>query len=195
MTFDPVEVGKKIKEARKAKGLNQTEFGKRIFKSLRTVQKYESGEILPSYDMLVRIGIVLGVSLDQLIGYERAKIQLASISDFIWVLFELSQKEEIGFEIDVNGEINDENLSCSIRFNAKDGLHNRRICALLSDFKYQQEFFENEEWLPDDFLEDWAKDRAISNEYLRLTDSSGKSENDPYEAYRRQETASDRKEV
>ena len=97
MTFDPVEVGKKIKEARKAKGLNQTEFGKRIFKSLRTVQKYESGEILPSYDMLVRIGIVLGVSLDQLIGYERAKIQLASISDFIWVLFELSQKEEIGF--------------------------------------------------------------------------------------------------
>ena len=48
MNKNPAEIGERIKAARKAAGLSQTELANRLSKTLRTVQKYESGEIEPS---------------------------------------------------------------------------------------------------------------------------------------------------
>ena len=42
--FDYPAIGQRIKQLRKRKGLNQTELAQMLKKSLRTVQKYETGE-------------------------------------------------------------------------------------------------------------------------------------------------------
>ena len=45
MQHDSVEIGKRIKEARKAAKMSQTELANAIGKTLRSVQKYESGQV------------------------------------------------------------------------------------------------------------------------------------------------------
>ena len=42
MNSNPAEIGLRIKEARKAAKLSQTELATQLNKTLRTVQKYES---------------------------------------------------------------------------------------------------------------------------------------------------------
>ena len=46
--YTPQEIGKAIKKRRRELKITQKEFAKRLDKSERTIQKYESGEILPS---------------------------------------------------------------------------------------------------------------------------------------------------
>ena len=55
------QIGLRIRTARKEKGINQTELANLLGKSLRTIQKYESGEIEVSIAMLNEIAKVLGV--------------------------------------------------------------------------------------------------------------------------------------
>lgn len=63
-------VGLNIKHYRKEKGLTQTELANKIGKTLRTVQKYESGEILPSINNVYEIAKALEVFSDDIIGGE-----------------------------------------------------------------------------------------------------------------------------
>ena len=53
MHSNPAEIGERIKAARKAAHLSQTELAQRLDKTMRTVQKYESGEIEPSIACLL----------------------------------------------------------------------------------------------------------------------------------------------
>ena len=50
--FDYSIIGQRIKALRKRKGLNQTQLANLIGKSLRTMQKYETGEIEVSIDVV-----------------------------------------------------------------------------------------------------------------------------------------------
>ena len=101
MNSNPAEIGERIKTARKAAGLSQTELATRLDKTLRTIQKYESGEIEPSIAMINAIAKELNVSPADLIGYRRPSIELKSLSDVIAVLYQLNKKAGIRFEIDV----------------------------------------------------------------------------------------------
>lgn len=56
-------IGHRIKEIRKERGLSQTELAEKINKSLRTVQKYEKGEIEVSVETANDIANVLGTSI------------------------------------------------------------------------------------------------------------------------------------
>lgn len=56
-------VGRRIRQERKAQNITQTELAEKIGKSLRTVQKYESGEIDISLAMIEQISAVLNVGL------------------------------------------------------------------------------------------------------------------------------------
>ncbi len=55
------KVGIKIKEFRKEKGITQTELANKLNKSLRTIQKYEAGEVFPSIANIKTIAEVLEV--------------------------------------------------------------------------------------------------------------------------------------
>jgi transcriptional regulator with XRE-family HTH domain len=60
-------VGKRIREARKAKGLTQEELAEAIDKTVETVSNIERGVKLPGLATLENIRKVLGVKLSQLV--------------------------------------------------------------------------------------------------------------------------------
>jgi transcriptional regulator with XRE-family HTH domain len=52
--------GENIKRLRKKYNLTQTELANKIDRTLRTVQKYEAGEILPPVDIMYKINDIFG---------------------------------------------------------------------------------------------------------------------------------------
>ncbi len=70
--FDYPAIGQRIKQLRKRKGLNQTELAQMLKKSLRTVQKYETGEIEVSIAVVNQIADLLDSTADL---YPRLRIQ------------------------------------------------------------------------------------------------------------------------
>ena len=96
------DIGNRIKQARKAQHLSQTELANRLGKTMRTVQKYESGEIEPSIGILNEIANILNISPAELIGYQKKNITLDTLSDVLYVLNELNKKAGLHFNIDVN---------------------------------------------------------------------------------------------
>lgn len=55
--------GQRLKKLREEQGLTQTELARKLGKSLRTVQKYESGEIDIPLSMLYSISEVFNVTI------------------------------------------------------------------------------------------------------------------------------------
>ena len=64
-------IGKRVREMRKRKGLNQQELAGILGKSLRTVQKYENGEINISVGMVNTLAKVLETSSSYLLGSKK----------------------------------------------------------------------------------------------------------------------------
>ncbi|MDO4523442.1 MAG: helix-turn-helix transcriptional regulator [Eubacteriales bacterium] len=135
------QIGLRIRAARKEKKINQTKLAKLLGKSLRTVQKYESGEIEVSLAVLNDIAKVLDCDSSYLIGYEMKEQELDHFSDFINFLFRLEQLKDIGFGIEVKRPPKYDGWECSITFNGKDTSHeiNQDICLFLEDFKSMRE--------------------------------------------------------
>lgn len=74
------QIGLRIRTARKEKGLNQTELANLLDKSLRTIQKYESGEIEVSIATINAIAKVLDCPSTYLIGYELERKPLSNLA-------------------------------------------------------------------------------------------------------------------
>lgn len=62
------KIGENIKAYRTAHNLTQAAFGERLGLTSATISAYENGSRMPSYDILVRIANIMGVSLDALFG-------------------------------------------------------------------------------------------------------------------------------
>ena len=75
------QIGLRIRAARKEKGINQSELASLLGKSLRTIQKYESGEIEVSIAMINEISKVLGCESTFLIGYDSERKPLANLAE------------------------------------------------------------------------------------------------------------------
>lgn len=60
-------IGKNIREARKAKGMTQTELATTLGYTLRAVQNWEQGNRVPRVDVFGQIADVLGVDANFLI--------------------------------------------------------------------------------------------------------------------------------
>ena len=140
MHSTPLEIGERIKNARKEAGLSKTEIAERIKKNMRTVQKYESGEIEPSISMINLLADELHVSPAYLVGYERPQIEMNSLSDVFAVLYQLNKKADLRFEIDVRRPPHYEGWNCSIRFNGHnhEAKYNADLCQMLEDFEYER---------------------------------------------------------
>lgn len=99
--LDHAAIGQRIKMLRKKKGLSQTELAQMLGKSLRTVQKYETGEIEVSISVINQIAEILETSSTYLFGYESGTTQIKSLSDVMDFLFKLENVAGIDFHIDV----------------------------------------------------------------------------------------------
>ena len=66
-----MELGKKLQELRKSRGLTQEEFARAIYVSRTAVSKWESGRGYPSIDSLKAISAFFSVSVDDLISGDK----------------------------------------------------------------------------------------------------------------------------
>ena len=63
-----IDVGKNIEKYRKQHKISQLELSELMEKPLKTIQKYESNEIIPSHDNIYKLAKCLDISTDKLIG-------------------------------------------------------------------------------------------------------------------------------
>ena len=137
MSSTPAEIGARIKAARKAQKMSQTELAQKLDKTLRTVQKYESGEIEPSIMIINSIAKILSISPIDLIGYERRQIKLNSMADVMSAFEEIRRKKQLNFTIDVKRPPQYDEWSCSIKFNGNDknARDNASLCLFLERYR------------------------------------------------------------
>jgi len=65
--------GQRISRLRKGKGLTQEELGDKVGISSQAVSKWETDMSVPDVTILVKLANILDVSVDELLGNERAK--------------------------------------------------------------------------------------------------------------------------
>ena len=139
-------IGTRVRKLRKQKGYNQQQLAELLGKSLRTVQKYENGEINISVAMINEIARVLEVPSTYLLGYKKDGAKIECLSDIMDFLFCLEKVSGIKFDIDVKKPPRFDGWECSLKFNGKDmsAEHNADMCL---------------------FLENWAENRESFNSY------------------------------
>ena len=92
-TYDYSVAGARIKALRKKKHLNQIELANLIGKSLRTVQKYETGEIEVSIAVVNQLAEVLDSTPTYIMGYDTEVTPIRSLADVLNFLFSIDTKD------------------------------------------------------------------------------------------------------
>ena len=137
---DNAAIGLRIRTLRKRKGYNQQELADILGKSLRTVQKYESGEIEVSIAMANQLAEVLNTTPTFLFGYETEIAPIRSLADVVNFLFHIEQVNGLDFGIDVKRPPRSKEWQCSITFNGKaDADFNADLCLFLEDWEGQRD--------------------------------------------------------
>lgn len=107
---------------------------------LRTVQKYETGEIEVSISVINQIAEILETSSTYLFGYESGTTQIKSLSDVMDFLFKLENVAGIDFHIDVKKPPRSKEWSCSISFEGKSAAEfNADMCLFLEQWQQERE--------------------------------------------------------
>ena len=70
-----IMIGENIKRLRTAKGLTQEQLSEAVGVTCAAVSKWERGDTFPDITMLFPLSHFFGVSLDELMGYDREKIE------------------------------------------------------------------------------------------------------------------------
>lgn len=137
--FDYPAIGQRIKQLRKRKGVNQTELAQMLKKSLRTVQKYETGEIEVSIAVVNQIADLLDSTPTYILGYESSTTQIRTLSDVMDFLFKLETVEGIDFKIDVQKPPRSKQWECSISFDGKSTADfNADMCLFLEQWEEER---------------------------------------------------------
>ena len=163
MNNEEMTIGQRVRKARKEKGYNQTELANALGKSLRTIQKYENGEIEISISMLNELARTLDTTTTYLLGYktETVQPQITTFADVAATLFELEKISGLKFEIDVKRPPRNDNWECSITFDGKAKTDfNADMCLFLEDWAGARENYSTERYA------DW-KDKTLAY-YSRL---------------------------
>ena len=131
------DLGRRIREARINAEVTQSELADEISKTLRTVQKYESGEIEPSFAVLNQIAEVLNTDMLTLMGYPRESIHIYSMADVLYFFMLLDRKEGVHYEIMTEYQKESDHLRCSIMINNKapEGKINNSLALVLERFR------------------------------------------------------------
>ena len=138
--FDYPAIGQRIKVLRKRKGINQTELAQQLKKSLRTVQKYETGEIEVSIAVVNQVADILETTSTYILGYESSNAEIKSLSDIMDFLFKLETVAGIDFKLDVKKPPRSNQWECSISFDGKSMAdHNADMCLFLEQWEQERD--------------------------------------------------------
>lgn len=148
-------IGERIKLLRKRKGISQGRLAAMLGKSIRTVQKYETGEIEVSQFVASQLAKVLDTTPTYLLGYETSNTSLVNLADVMDYFFKLEEIAELDFQIEVKKPPRNDGWSCSITFNGKDqAKFNADMCLFLENWadERKRRVHHKEEY------EQWQKD-------------------------------------
>lgn len=138
--FNYSEIGSRIRSLRKSKGMNQSELAEKLKKSLRTVQKYETGEIEISFSVACQIANILDSTPSFVLGLEQSNAEIKRFSDVVDFLFKLDSVTGLDFRIDVKKPPRSERWECSITFDGKSPAENNAdMCLFLEDWEDERE--------------------------------------------------------
>lgn len=155
-------IGERIKALRKKRGYNQKELADLLGKSLRTIQKYESGEIEVSIAMVNELAKVLDTTSTYLLGHQTGDFKFDSLSDVMECLFQLEKISGLCFSIETKRPPHHDGWQCSITFDGKDKSadQNADMCLFLEEWETNRESFQ--QYLMDKAsYEDW-KDKTLA---------------------------------
>ena len=113
-------IGERIKLLRKKRGYNQKELANLLGKSLRTIQKYESGEIEVSIAMINELAKVLDTTSTYLLGHQTGDFKFDCLSDVMECLFQLEKISGLHFSIETKRPPHHDGWQCSITFDGKE---------------------------------------------------------------------------
>ena len=141
------EIGKAIQKQRKAQKITQKEFAQRLGKSERTIQKYESGEILLKIDVLKQIANQLNVPWQELLfakvtntpkdntTAEYPAYEFHTMSDVINVLFAITELTDFSFELTNTKPPENPEWPAGIKVNGKgDGKYDADFCLFMENW-------------------------------------------------------------
>lgn len=136
-------IGERIKFLRKKRGYNQTELANLLGKSLRTIQKYESGEIEVSIAMVNELAKVLDTTSTYLLGYQAGDFKFDCFSDVMECLFQLEKIVGLNFSVETKRPPHYDGWKCSITFDGKDKNAdlNADMCLFLEEWEDERESF------------------------------------------------------
>lgn len=143
----PEEIGKAIQKQRKAQKITQKEFAQHLGKSERTIQKYESGEILMKIDVLKQIANELNVPWQELLSPEDNNIpkdntateypayEFHTMSDVINALFAITELTDFSFELTNTKPPESPEWTAGIKVNGKgNGKYDADFCLFMENW-------------------------------------------------------------
>ena len=161
-------IGERIAKQRKQLRISQTELAEQLGKSLRTVQKYESGEIDMSVSVLEQIANILKMPINYLMGYDSSHIKLETLADVYAYLFELDRKKELKFDIDfIKGPEFVRKAVLSFDISAAE--LNPNFYNLMDKFHTQRDSLDTY-WIDYNMYRDWEEKELQKNTSVFLTD-------------------------
>ena len=91
------DFGLRLRELRELHHMTQDQLGRKIERSKSVISSYENNTKIPPVDILTRLAVIYNVSLDYLVGIDKAEmVSVAALSD--------SQKELVSLLISELGE-------------------------------------------------------------------------------------------
>ena len=161
-------IGERIAKQRKQLRISQTELAEQLGKSLRTVQKYESGEIDMSVSVLEQIANILKMPINYLMGYDSSHIKLETLADVYAYLFELDRKKELKFDIEfIKGPESVRKAVLSFDISAAE--LNPNFYNMMDKFHTQRDALETY-WIDHNMYRDWEEKEIKSRSEYFLTD-------------------------
>ena len=139
--WDNTAIGTRIKNLRKNKGYTQQELADIIGKSLRTLQKYETGEIEVSIAVVNQLAKELDTTPTFILGYDTEIKPIRTLADVMNYLFHIEQVGGLEFSNNVKRPPRDSEWTCALTFNGKNmnAELNQDMCLFMEDWESQRD--------------------------------------------------------
>ena len=138
---DCVAIGRRIRELRNRKGISQQNLADLIEMSLRSIQKYESGETEPTVSAVNAIARVLNSDPVYILGYQETRPRIKSFADIADFLFQMDEIEELDMSITMDTDKSNRKYDISLTFDGADTAHdfNPNMYRLLREWADERE--------------------------------------------------------
>ena len=138
--YDYPAIGKRIKALRQSHKMSQQELADILEKSLRTIQKYETGEIEVSIAIVNRLAKIFETAPTHILGYETHSAPIKTMADIVEFFFKLEQIADLDFSVDIKKPPQNDEWAGSITFNGKSQADfNADMCLFMERWKEERE--------------------------------------------------------